>query len=119
MAEFGFMSKEFVEQVRSSADIVKIVSQYVSLKRKGDRFWGCCPFHQEKTPSFSVKPDGGFFYCFGCHVGGNVFKFVSLQENVKYFEAVAMVAEQLNIPLPQKERTPEEMARIATSLNRI
>ena len=111
MAEFGFMSKEFVEQVRSSADIVKIVSQYVSLKRKGDRFWGCCPFHQEKTPSFSVKPDGGFFYCFGCHVGGNVFKFVSLQENVKYFEAVAMVAEQLNIPLPQKERTPEELAR--------
>lgn len=111
MAEYGIMSKEFVEQVRSAADIVKIISSYVSLKRKGDRYWGCCPFHHEKTPSFSVKPDDGFFYCFGCHAGGNVFKFLSLHENIRYYDAVARVAEELNIPLPQKNRTPEEIAR--------
>lgn len=78
---------EFVERVRSESDILNVVASYVPLKRKGNRYWGCCPFHQEKTPSFSVVPDQGFFYCFGCHVGGNVFKFLSLIENVSYFEA--------------------------------
>ena len=68
---------EFVEQVRSQSDIVQVVQSYVPLKRKGNRYWGCCPFHSEQTPSFSVVPDKGFFYCFGCHAGGNVFKFVS------------------------------------------
>lgn len=111
MSEHGFISQEFAENVRASADIVKIISGYVSLKRKGDRFWGCCPFHNEKTPSFSVKPDDGFFYCFGCHAGGNVFKFISLYENIPYYEAVARVAEDLNIPLPKRERTPAQIAR--------
>ena len=69
---------EFVEQVRSQSDIVQVVQSYVPLKRKGNRYWGCCPFHSEQTPSFSVVPDKGFFYCFGCHAGGNVFKFISL-----------------------------------------
>ena len=78
MSEHGIITREFAEEVRSAADIVKVISRYVALKRKGDRYWGCCPFHNEKTPSFSVKPDDGFFYCFGCHAGGNVFKFVSL-----------------------------------------
>ncbi|MGM9539322.1 DNA primase [Anaerovibrio sp.] len=111
MSERGMISKEFAEKVRASADIVKIISGYVSLKRKGDRYWGCCPFHNEKTPSFSVKPDDGFFYCFGCHAGGNVFKFISMHENVPYYEAVARVAEELNIPLPRKEQTPAQIAR--------
>ena len=56
---------EFVEQVRSQSDIVQVVQSYVPLKRKGNRYWGCCPFHSEQTPSFSVVPDKGFFYCFG------------------------------------------------------
>lgn len=111
MSEHGIISREFADEVRSAADIVRIISGYVSLKKKGDRYWGCCPFHNEKTPSFSVKPDDGFFYCFGCHAGGNVFKFISLYENIPYYEAVARVAEDLNIPLPQKKRSPAEIAR--------
>ena len=98
---------EFVERVRSESDILNVVASYVPLKRKGNRYWGCCPFHQEKTPSFSVVPDQGFFYCFGCHVGGNVFKFLSLIENVSYFEAIKLQAEKLNIPLPQREKTEQ------------
>lgn len=111
MSERGMISREFAEKVRAAADIVKIISGCVSLKRKGDRYWGCCPFHNEKTPSFSVKPDDGFFYCFGCHAGGNVFKFISLYENIPYYEAVARVAEDLNIPLPRRERSAEQLAR--------
>ena len=106
MSERGMISREFVDKVRASADIVKVISGYVSLKKKGDRYWGCCPFHNEKTPSFSVKPDDGFFYCFGCHAGGNVFKFISMYENIPYYDAVARVAEDLNIPLPRREQTP-------------
>ena len=102
---------EFVEQVRSHSDILQVVQSYVPLKRKGGRYWGCCPFHHEKTPSFSVVPDKGFFYCFGCHAGGNVFKFISLIENVTYFEAIKLQAEKLGIPLPERQRTPQEIAR--------
>ncbi|WP_028129730.1 DNA primase [Selenomonas sp. AE3005] len=102
---------EFVEQVRAQSDILQVVQTYVSLKKKGNRYWGCCPFHGEKTPSFSVVPDKGFFYCFGCHAGGNVFKFISLIENVTYFEAIKLQAEKLGIPLPQRQRTPQELAR--------
>lgn len=102
---------DFVEQVRSRSDILQVVQSYVPLKRKGNRYWGCCPFHHEKTPSFSVVPDKGFFYCFGCHAGGNVFKFISLIENVTYFEAIKLQAEKLNIPLPERPKTPAEEAR--------
>lgn len=100
----------FVERVRTDSDIVSVVSSYVTLKKKGNRYWGCCPFHHENTPSFSVVPEQGFFYCFGCHVGGNVFKFLSLMENIPYFEAIKMQAEKLNIPLPQRERSAAELA---------
>ena len=94
----------FVERVRADSDIVAVVSSYVALKKKGNRYWGCCPFHHENTPSFSVVPEQGFFYCFGCHVGGNVFKFLSLIENIPYFEAIKLQAERLNIPLPEREK---------------
>lgn len=111
MSQHGRISREFAEQVRSAADIVRIISGYVSLKRKGDRYWGCCPFHNEKTPSFSVKPDNGFYYCFGCHAGGNVFNFIANYENISYYEAVARVAEDLNIPLPQREVSQAQLAK--------
>ena len=101
----------FVERVRADSDIVAVVSSYVALKKKGNRYWGCCPFHHENTPSFSVVPEQGFFYCFGCHVGGNVFKFLSLIENIPYFDAIKWQAEKLNIPLPQRERSASQMAR--------
>ena len=73
------MFDDFKEQVRSQANIVEIISEYVPLKKRGGSFWGCCPFHGEKTPSFSVTPDKNFFYCYGCHVGGDVFTFVKLK----------------------------------------
>ena len=101
----------FVERVEQGSDIVDVISHYVTLKRKGNRFWGCCPFHQEKTPSFSVVPEKGFFYCFGCHAGGNVFKFLSLIENVTYFEAIKLQAEKLGIPLPERPKSAQEKAR--------
>lgn len=105
------MYDEFIERVRLESDIVATISDYIVLKKNGKNYWGCCPFHNEKTPSFSVTPDKGFFYCFGCHKGGNVFNFIMKLESVSYFEAVKILASKLNIPLPQKERTPQEMAR--------
>lgn len=105
------LTEEFVEQVSAETDILSVVSSYVPLRRKGNRYWGCCPFHHEKTASFQVKPDEGFFYCFGCHVGGNAFKFISLIENINYYEAVKRQAEKLGIPIPTAEQSPQEMAR--------
>lgn len=105
------LTEEFVEQVSAETDILSVVSSYVPLRRKGNRYWGCCPFHHEKTASFQVKPDEGFFYCFGCHVGGNAFKFISLIENINYYEAVKRQAEKLGIPIPTAEQSPQEIAR--------
>ncbi len=105
------MYDEFIERVRSESDIVTTISEYISLKKNGKNYWGCCPFHNEKTPSFSVTPDKGFFYCFGCHTGGNVFNFIMKVENVSFFEAAKILANKLNISLPQKEKTPQEIAR--------
>ena len=102
----------FVQQVRAQTDILAVVQGYVPLKRKGNRYWGCCPFHNEKTASFSVVPDDGFFYCFGCHAGGDAFKFVSLVEHITWFEAVKRQAEQLGIPLPEQKHDPREEARL-------
>lgn len=101
---------DFVERVRSSSDILAVISSYVHLKKKGNRYWGCCPFHNEKTPSFSVVPQQGFFYCFGCHTGGNVFKFLSLIENVSYYEAIKLQAQRLNIPIPTYRKNAHELA---------
>lgn len=102
---------EFVIKVRESSDIIAVISKYVPLKRRGNAYWGCCPFHSEKTPSFTVSPEKGFFYCFGCHAGGNLFKFISLAENISYFEAVKLQAERLGIPLPnsKKKKSPQEI----------
>ena len=104
------MMTEFVERVRGASDILTVVQEYVSLKRKGNRYWGNCPFHSEDTPSFSVVPEKGFFYCFGCHAGGDVFKFLSQIDNISYFEAVKKQAEKLGIPLPHNN--PREQARL-------
>ncbi|WP_371369668.1 DNA primase [Sporomusa rhizae] len=102
---------DFIDRLRSESDIVSVVSDYVALKKKGKNYWGCCPFHNEKTPSFSVTPDKGFFYCFGCQTGGNVFNFLMKVENITFFEAVKLLAKKLNIPLPEKDKTPLELAR--------
>lgn len=101
----------FKEQVKAAADIVEVISGSVALKRKGSKYWGCCPFHGEKTPSFSVDSEKGFFYCFGCHEGGDVFKFVQKSENCDFKEALKILAEKYNIPVPNNQRTAQEIAR--------
>lgn len=105
------MYDAFVERVRRECDITATVSDYVTLKKNGQNYWGCCPFHNEKTPSFSVRPDKGFFYCFGCQAGGNVITFVMKVENVPYVEAVKILANKHNIPLPERNKTPGELAK--------
>src|SRR5215467_7358594 len=90
----------FTESVRNSADLVRVVSDYVSLRQAGVTLKGLCPFHSEKTPSFTVHRDKQFFYCFGCHAGGDVFNFVMRVENVPFPEAVEIVAEKCGIPVP-------------------
>ena len=79
---------DLVDQVRESNDILSVVSEYVQLKKVGGRYVGLCPFHAERTPSFTVSPDKQLFYCFGCHVGGNVFTFIMKLEGLTFREAV-------------------------------
>ncbi len=96
-------SDELIDEIRNRTDIVDIISQYVVLKRSGRNFFGLCPFHKEKSPSFSVSPDKQIFHCFGCGVGGNVFHFVSKIENISFREALEMLAEKSGVELPTLE----------------
>jgi DNA primase len=99
----------FAEKVKQQADIVRVVGEYVRLKKTGKDFSGLCPFHQEKTPSFTVSPIKQIFYCFGCGKGGDVYNFVMDMEKCEFPEAVKVVAEKCGIAVPrQKERSPEE-----------
>ncbi len=93
----------FIEEVRTAADIVVVVSDYVSLKKVGTAYKGLCPFHGEKTPSFHVHRDRGFFHCFGCGVGGDVFKFLELHDKVGFSEALKLVAGRFGIQVPEGE----------------
>ena len=93
-------SDELIEEIRASNDIVDVISQYVILKRSGRNFFGLCPFHKEKSPSFSVSPDKQIFHCFGCGVGGNVIHFVSKIENLDFKDTIEMLANRANIELP-------------------
>ena len=99
----------FSERVKQQADIVRVVGEYVRLKKTGQNFSGLCPFHSEKTPSFSVSQTKQFYYCFGCGVGGDVFNFVMEMDKITFPDAVRAVAEKCGIAIPRaKERTPEE-----------
>lgn len=93
-------SDELIEDIRNNNDIVDIISQYVVLKRSGRNFFGLCPFHKEKSPSFSVSPDKQIFHCFGCGVGGNVLHFIQKIENVDFKESIQILAERSGITLP-------------------
>ncbi len=90
----------FIDDLKRQADIVRVVQDYVQLKKKGSNWMACCPFHKEKTPSFSVSPAKEIFYCFGCHKGGTVFNFVMEMERVSFPEAIKLVAEKSGVPLP-------------------
>lgn len=96
---------ELKEEIRSANDIVDVISQYVTLKRSGRNFFGLCPFHREKSPSFSVSPDRQYFHCFGCHKGGDVFTFVSEIERISFKESLEFLAERARIELPAAENT--------------
>ena len=91
----------FIDDLKRQADIVRVVQDYVQLKKKGANWMACCPFHKEKTPSFSVSPAKEIFYCFGCHKGGSVFNFVMEMERVSFPEAIKLVAEKSGVPLPK------------------
>ncbi|QKG84929.1 DNA primase [Kroppenstedtia pulmonis] len=99
----GRIPEEVIDRVREYHDIVDVVSQTVQLKKSGRNFFGLCPFHSEKTPSFSVSPDKQIYYCFGCGSGGNVFKFVMELEQLSFVEAVHYLAEQAGIEIPRAD----------------
>jgi len=107
----GLFPQQFIDDLRSQANILHIVQEYVPLKRAGTSYKGNCPFHAEKTPSFHVHPDKGFFHCFGCGVGGDVIKFIELQEKVGFQEAVRMLAQKVGVSLPETEHTSDEARR--------
>ena len=105
------IDRETIDRIYAAADIVDIVSDYVTLKRKGVNYQACCPFHQEKTPSFVVSPSRGIYKCFGCGKGGNAINFVMESENISYPEALKMVAKRYGIEVKDEELTPEDIER--------
>src|ERR1700691_219952 len=105
MAEAG----SFADRVKQQADIVRVVGEYVSLRKSGQNFTGLCPFHSEKSPSFAVHPVKQIYHCFGCGVGGDVFKFVMEMDKCDFPEAVRTVAGKCGIAVPSpRERSPED-----------
>lgn len=108
----------WLDELRARCDIVDVVSEYVHLQPKGRRYWGLCPFHNEKTPSFSVNADAQTYYCFGCHAGGNVFHFVMATERMPFAEAVIHLAERAHMPVPDAPAgtSREERERLMAAL---
>ena len=116
-----YYPEELIREVRERTDIVSFISGYVPLQKKGSQYFGCCPFHSEKTPSFSVNPKDQFFYCFGCHKGGNVITFLMEMDNLTFPEALKELADRNGITLPEAElsEAEKEKARQRTRLYEI
>jgi DNA primase len=120
----SLFTPETIERVRESADIVEVVSAHTDLRRQGERFVGLCPFHEERTPSFSVKPAEGFYYCFGCEAGGDTIKFVQEKEALSFPDAVEALAERYGVEVdreqedPQAEQRRRHRARLGEALQR-
>ena len=106
-----YYSDDLIEEIRSRNDIVDVISSYVKLKKQGATYFGLCPFHNEKSPSFSVTPGKQMYYCFGCGEGGNVYSFIMKYENYSFVEAVKMLADRAGITLPEAEYSEEERKR--------
>ena len=102
-----FYSEDIIEQVRSENNIVDVIGDYVKLQKKGSSYFGLCPFHNEKSPSFSVSPHKQMYYCFGCGAGGNVFTFLMEYENFTFVEALKFLADRAGVELPQMEYSKE------------
>jgi len=105
--------QSFIEDVKHQADIVTVIQDYVSLKKAGAKYKGLCPFHGEKTPSFTVDRDKGFFHCFGCQAGGDVIKFIELHEKVGFMDAVKQLAQRFGMQVPELEQSDEQRASAA------
>ncbi len=103
----GRFPTAWLDELYARADIVSVVSGYLSLKKDGRRYWGLCPFHNEKTPSFSVNADLNLYYCFGCKAGGNVVQFIMEMERVSFQEAVKILAEKVHMAVPEMQEDPD------------
>lgn len=104
-------SEELIEEIRQKNDIVDVISGYVSLKKKGGNHFGLCPFHNEKSASFSVNQNKQMYYCFGCGAGGNVYTFIMNYENYSFLEAIKMLADRVGVQLPEVENSKESRTR--------
>ena len=113
-----FYSEDLIEEVRSKNDIVDVISGYIKLQKKGNNYFGLCPFHNEKSPSFSVSRSKQMYHCFGCGVGGNVFTFVMEYENYSFLEALQLLANRVGVELPKMEYSKEqkEIADLKSSI---
>ena len=114
--------KHFIDSLLDRTNIEQLISSYVSLKRAGSNLLGLCPFHSEKTPSFTVFPQGNNFYCFGCGVGGDAITFIRKIENVEYTDAIEMLAKRMGMSVPQDEsvriQKPKAERNRVLSMNR-
>ena len=108
----GNIPAQLIEEIRRRSDIVQVVSRYLPLQHKGRNYYGLCPFHAEKTPSFAVNPEKQIFHCFGCGAGGDVFGFLMKKEGLPFLDAVKFLAEQCGVILPEKEDDPRALARL-------
>jgi len=112
----GLFPQQFIDDLRLQANIVQVVQEYVPLKRAGNSYKGLCPFHSEKTPSFNVIPEKGFFHCFGCNVGGDVFKFLELHEKIGFQDAVRLLAQKVGVAIPEETEGGSDDARRDSAL---
>lgn len=112
----AYIPEHLIDEIRTVSDVVDVISDYVSLKKKGVNYFGLCPFHSEKTPSFSVNPDKQIFHCFGCGAGGNVFTFIMREENVDFPEAARILAKRAGIEIPEPDEFDHSDAREKESL---
>lgn len=112
----AYFDQEFLQRLRDSINLVDLIGSYIKLQKKGRYYFASCPFHgPERTPSFSVSPEKGFYYCFGCHEAGNAIDFVMKMDHLNFAEAVEKLAQYAHMEIPQKEITPEERERAALS----
>ena len=95
------MDRDWLDELLSKTDLVHIVSKYVSLTKKGNSYWACCPFHHEKTPSFQINPNKQLYYCYGCHEGGNAITFIKKIESVESGEAIRILADAAHMTIPE------------------
>ena len=117
-----YYSNDLIDEVRSANDIVDVISSYVKIQKKGANYMGLCPFHSEKSPSFSVSPSKQLFHCFGCGVGGDVIAFIRQYENYSFTEALNLLAKRANIELPQvseNDRAKNDEKNIILEINKM